>query len=231
MTHARTIHYSPSWKAAFPRAVMGILIVGNAPNSSVIPSPLEALRMEKEELLKERYGSFSRKELEKLPHLAPYVGYYKERKSTYHVLQQIESIAKGKRNIPAPSRHVLTMFMAELESGLLTAGHHLSALGEDITVDITEDGDTYTMLSGKEALLSSGDMCIRDTEGILSSILRGPNRESPIGENTEELLFAVYAPRGISPAAVEEHLRNIENTMNLYAPKKVVRLMEIHENH
>ncbi len=230
MTRSISISYSPSWKAAFPGAVMGMLFVENAPNRFPIPSEMESLRLEKEQSLKERYGSLSRKDLATLPALAPYVAYYKEGKSTYHVLQQIESIAQGKRAIPAPSCHVLNMFMAELESGLLTAGHDVYALGEEITVDITQEGDSYTMLSEKKANLSPGDMCIRDERGILSSILRGPNRESRIGEETKNLLFTVYAPRGISLARVEEHLQNIENTFRRYAPERVIRFLEVFEN-
>jgi len=230
MTRSISISYSPSWKAVFPGAAMGMLFAENAPNRSPLPSEMESLRLEKEQNLKERYGSLSRKDLAALPALAPYAAYYKERKSTYHVLQQIESIAQGKRTIPAPSCHVLAMFMAELESGLLTAGHDVHALGERITVDTTREGDSYTMLSGKEAQLSPGDMCIRDERGILSSILKGPNRESPIGDDTKDLLFTVYAPRGISPARVEAHLRNIEKTLGLYAPERKIRFLEVFEN-
>jgi hypothetical protein len=125
-----------------------MLFVENAPNRFPLPPGMEALRLEKEQSLKERYRALSRKDLAALPPLAPYAAYYKERKSTYHVLQQIESIAQGKRTIPAPSCHVLNMFMAELESGLLTAGHDVYALGKEITVDVTREGDSYTMLSG-----------------------------------------------------------------------------------
>lgn len=89
---------------------------------------------------------------------------------------QRESFAlKGK---PIPRRAALAeaMFMAELKSLILTAGHDLDA-APAVRVDVTTDGARYLLLNGKLAMLERGDMMMVDA-GIIFSLLRGPGHRT-----------------------------------------------------
>ena len=64
-----------------------------------------------------------------------YINYYKRFKKTYHVLLQLESINKNK-SIPRVDAPVQAMFMAELNSFLLTAGHDLNRIQSPIKIPL-----------------------------------------------------------------------------------------------
>lgn len=91
---------------------------------------------------------------------------------------QRESFAlKGK---PIPRRAALAeaMFMAELKSLILTAGHDLDAIAPAVRVDVTTDGARYLLLNGKLAMLERGDMMMVDA-GIIFSLLRHRTASPP----------------------------------------------------
>jgi DNA/RNA-binding domain of Phe-tRNA-synthetase-like protein len=60
------------------------------------------------------------------------------------------------------------MFMAELASLVLTAGHDLDSLEGSLRADVSADGDRYELLNGAEAVLVPGDMLMADGAGIVS---------------------------------------------------------------
>ena len=67
-----------------------------------------------------------RKSLRDLPVFAAYDAFYRSFKKTYHVQLQLESVVFKDKTIFSPSALVACMFMAELETGLLTAAHDLN---------------------------------------------------------------------------------------------------------
>jgi hypothetical protein len=88
------------------------------------------------------------------------------------------------------------MFMAELDDLLLTADHDLDALRLPLTLDVAQGTETYTLLRGDEQTLKAGDMFIRDAEGVIFSVLYGPDRRTPITPETKNVVFTVYAHAG-----------------------------------
>ena len=102
---------SPGWKTMYPQAAIGVLALENVSNpasSAELDRQKEALKTE----LRERYGGYGRAELRALPSIAPYVAYYKCFKKSYHVLQQLESVAQKGKSIPRTDALVEAMFMA-----------------------------------------------------------------------------------------------------------------------
>jgi DNA/RNA-binding domain of Phe-tRNA-synthetase-like protein len=114
---------------------------------------------------------------------------------------------------------VEAMYMAELKNLMLTAGHDLGAVGLPVRVDMTRDGDRYVAINGAERVLAAGDMMMVDGEGIISSVLQGPDRRTRITPETREVLFAVYAPAGVGESAVRSHLEDIAANVQLVAPQ------------
>jgi len=111
------------------------------------------------------------------------------------------------------------MFMAELETGLLTAAHDLTALGLPLVADVAVGLETYQRLDGSEQTLKEGDMYIRDQEGILSSVIYGPDKRTQIRPDTTQAVFTTYAPPGISKDQVQEQLEILESIIQIFSPK------------
>src|SRR5919198_6307933 len=140
--HDAMLVATDAWKAAFPGAAAGVLVlrdVANPPHAA----PLEARKRELEQTLRNADPS------DNAPRgLGAYDDYYRAHGQTYHVRAQRASVAVKGKPIPSRAALVEAMFMAELANLILTAGHDLDALTPPIRVGATEAGDEYVLLNG-----------------------------------------------------------------------------------
>jgi DNA/RNA-binding domain of Phe-tRNA-synthetase-like protein len=201
-----------AWRSAFPGAVVGALAMRGVANPEGSPA-LEAAKRRLEERLRAGEPDAGEKAV-----LRAYVDYYRAHGKTYHVKAQRESVARKGRPIPSRAALVEAMFMAELATLVLTAGHDLDELETPLRVRETADGDRYELLNGAEAVLERGDMTMADGAGIVSSVLRGPDRRTRITPATRGVLFAAYAPSGVGEPAMRAHLEQIRANVELLAP-------------
>jgi DNA/RNA-binding domain of Phe-tRNA-synthetase-like protein len=211
----------------YPEATAGILAMKNVAN----PQHHAGLDAHKEELerdLRARYEGDDRARLKQLPVLQAYSRYYKQFKKTYHVQLQLESVVLKGKSLPRVAALVEAMFMAELENLLLTAGHDLDVVQPPVRIDVADGSETYVRLNGTEQELKAGDMFIADTEGVLSSILYGPDQRTQIRPDTQRVLFTVYGAPGIEAQTMREHLEDIRDNVLLIAPGAEVEKLEVY---
>ena len=93
---------------------------------------------------------------------------------------------------------------------------------------VAEGAEHYLRLNGQEQQLKPGDMMIADVEGVISSVLYGPDYRTRLTSETRQALFTVYAPPGISEQAVAEHLQDIQENVLLIAPGAKVEAQEVY---
>jgi len=201
-----------AWRATFPGAVVGALAMRNVANPEHSPALEDAKRQLEAQLRAAPDDPASE------PVLRAYHDYYRLHGNTYHVRAQRESVAVKGKPIPSRAALVEAMFMAEVRNLILTAGHDLDALVPPLRADVSAAGDRYVALNGADAVLGPGDMLMADAEGIVSSVLRGPDQRSRMTRATRNVLFAVYAPAGIGEEAVRRHLGDIRENVALVAP-------------
>ncbi|HSG15846.1 MAG TPA: phenylalanine--tRNA ligase beta subunit-related protein [Anaerolineae bacterium] len=208
---------SASWRQTYPGAAIGVLALDNVVNLDKHPE-LEKQKLVLEEELRQSYGEGDRATLRSLPTLQAYHDYYKRFRKTYHVQLQLESIALKGKHIPRVSTLVEAMFMAELKNQLLTAGHDLATVAQPFSVHVASGEELYRRILGQEQRLKKDDMFIADHEGVLSSIVYGPDYRTQIKPETTEVVFTVYAPTGIDHATVDAHLNDIITYILLFSP-------------
>lgn len=211
------IELSPRWRKALPEASVGLLAVKNVPNQKDHPD-LKAARSELENQLRTNYGSMDRKSLRETPVFAAYDAFYRKFKKSYHVQLQLESVVFKEKTIFSPSALVACMFMAELKTGLLTAAHDLTTLVQPLIADVAMGNETYQRLDGSQQTLKEGDMYIRDQEGILSSVIYGPDQRTQIRPDTDQTVFTTYGPPGISKDQIREQLEILESFIRIFSP-------------
>jgi DNA/RNA-binding domain of Phe-tRNA-synthetase-like protein len=198
---------------------------------AINPEHHDALDKRKKELegnLRSRFAQHDRAALRALPTIQAYTNYYKRFKKTYHVQLQLESVVFKGKSIPRVAGLVEAMFMAELKNLLLTAGHDLEILQLPVGIDVAEGSESYTKLNGQQQELKPGDMMIADAQGVISSVLYGPDRRSRITPDTRRVLFTAYAPPGIGEQAVHDHLHDIAANVLLFAPDAAVEMLEVY---
>lgn len=223
----RLFHITDTWKAAYPDAHAGILAMRDVENPA-LHAELERRKVELEAQLRAQFAGQDRQALEALPVMQAYRDYYRPFNKTYHVLAQLESIAFKGRSIPSVAVLVEAMFMAEVKNALLTAGHDLDSLHLPVTLSVATGTERYTTLRGQERALKAGDMFMADRGGVISSILYGPDQRTEITPQTRNVLFAVYAPAGIAPEALQTHLEDIRAYVWLVRPAATVKLLQVY---
>ncbi len=218
---------SDSWRTIYPGASQGLLVMRNVSNPEQ-HAELEARKAELETELRARFAGSDRVAFNTLPSIQPYNAYYAQFKKSYHVQLQLESIVLKGKSIPRVAALVEAMFMSELKSQLLTAGHDLDSLRQPLRLEIANGTETYTMLNGKLETLKANDIYMTDAEGVTSSIIYGPDKRTPITPATRNVLFTVYAPPGIEVAAVQQHLEDIQANVRLVSPEALTELLKVY---
>jgi DNA/RNA-binding domain of Phe-tRNA-synthetase-like protein len=208
---------SDTWRAAYPGAVAGILLMRNVANPARHPV-LDTRIAECEAELRRSFGGGDRTALKSLPALESYAAYYGRYRKTYHVQLQLESVALKGKAMPRGPALVAAMVLTELSHLLLTAGHDLDTIRPPVTLDVASGRERYILLGGNEQELKANDMMMTDAHGVISSILYGPDSRTRITPATRHALFAVYAPPGIGEPAVVHHLEALKAAVLLVAP-------------
>jgi DNA/RNA-binding domain of Phe-tRNA-synthetase-like protein len=213
-----SISATGEWRAAHPGAIIGLLELSKTDNT-LASSALNERKRETEARLRERYRGFTRQAFVSVPVMAAYAQYYRRFDKTYHVLLQLESIVAKGKSLPNVSPLVDANFMVELETLVLTAGHDADKLVAPVFIDVSRDGDELTQMDGTARAIRSGDMIMRDAQGVSCSILYGQDNRSPISRQTSHVLYVAYAPPGVPAETVEAHLRAIEEHVRLASPR------------
>jgi DNA/RNA-binding domain of Phe-tRNA-synthetase-like protein len=214
------------WKQLYPGASAGVLVMHGVNSTESQPAFREWVQAV-EETLKTRFAGWDRQALADLPVLQAYTAYYRRFKKTYHVQLQLESVVIKGRGLQRGGALLECMFGTELKNLLLTAGHDLAAVQPPVRLKVSEGTESYTALSGGNKILKQGDMFIEDAEGVISSVLYGPDVRTQLAPTTRDVLFTVYAPPGIPPEAVYDHLQDIRHGVLLAAPAARVEMLEV----
>jgi DNA/RNA-binding domain of Phe-tRNA-synthetase-like protein len=189
---------------------------------------LERHKQALEEELRSRFAGHSKSELAALPTMRAYRDYYKRFRKTYHVLLQLRSVALEGKPLPSVAALVEASFTAELKNGLLTAGHDLDRVQEPITLGVAGGDERYVLLNGREQTLKADDMIMSDAQGVICSVIYGLDRRTAIGPHTRRVMFVVYAPEGIDPRAVREHLEEMQDNVSLIASEGIVEELYVY---
>jgi len=212
------IELSARWQKQAAEARVGVLCVVNVSNLPEHPG-LVAAGKELEEELRELYDDCDRQSLRDLPVYSAYDSFYRNFRKTYHVQLQLESVVLKGKSIQFPSALVGAMFLAELKTGLLTAAHDLAALELPLTADVAQGNESYQRLGGENQVLKAGDLFVRDGEGVISSVIYGPDHRTRIQPGTNQAVFTTYGPSGISRKQVLEELEILEGYLRIFAPQ------------
>ncbi len=227
MENTNLLLVSETWKAAYPHGLFGVLAMRNVINPDY-HAGLDQKRLDLESDLRSRFGDLTRKQIKSLASLQPYTLYYGRYGKTYHVQLQLESIVLKGKSLPRARALLEAMFLAELKSQLLTAGHDWDQIAEPLTLDVARGDERYVLLGGQEQAAKQGDMMVRDGSGIISTILYGPDSRTRIVPETRRVLFTVYGPPGVSAQAMEEHLGTLRSNVTLLAPDATVEFEQVY---
>ena len=82
--------------------------------------------------------------------------------------------------------------------------------------------DLETFPAYRTQQLKADDMHMADAQGVVSSVIYGPDQRTRITAATRAVLFVTYAPKGIEETALRQHLDRIEEYVRLVSPVAAV---------
>jgi len=209
----------------YPGAFIGLLAINNVNNPN-IHKELEICKTALEKELRKKYKEMMKADLKKMQPINVYIDYYKKFKKTYHILLQLESIVFKDKSIPTVASLVEAMFLAEMKNLLLTAGHDLDVVKLPVKINIANGTEEYIQITGQEKTLIKNDMFVSDAQGVISSIIYGPDKRTRIKPDTKNVLFVIYAPPGIERTAVLQHLKDIQYYVDIISPDSKTKVLE-----
>ena len=177
--------------------------------------------------LSARYGHLSRAEIKQTAPAKAFVSYYKLFGQSYHLLGQLDSVLKKKKPLAMAPSLPAAMFLAEMESLLLIAGHDLDRLEGPMELVVTGPGEEYLGLSGRENKTVADDLAIQDRQGLISTIIKGPDQRSRLTAKTSRALFTVYGPPGVAVDDLDRLLDRLIQYVRLTAGQTTVERREI----
>lgn len=207
MVISMSVNVRRELRLLYPKAAFGGLIAYDVPNKKD-NEDLEKLKRELEREIREEYP-----EVDEDPVIRSYDTYYKKWGKAYPIEFQIKTI-KGGGRFPRVSALVDSMFLSELRNRILTSGHDLDSVQGELWYDVSDEGERYMKLNGKEQELPRSDIVLRDSGGILASVLYGPARRTSIGKDTDNALYLAWCPYSPGEDVIEEHLRDIASNLN-----------------
>jgi DNA/RNA-binding domain of Phe-tRNA-synthetase-like protein len=196
------VELKPELKTLYPRAMFGSLTVKNLPNRKRHEA-LEGRKRLLENEIREAYP-----DVDEDSTIQSYNTYFGRWGRTYPIEFQIETVKKG-GGLPQVSVLVDSMFLAELKNRILTSGHDLDKIEGGLLFDVSDEGERYLKLNGKEQMLKGNDVVLRDEKGVLASILYGPARRTSIAHDTRNALYFAWCPYGMEEETIMTHLGDI----------------------
>lgn len=215
-----------AWKAAHPGGCAGVLVMREVINTPSNPS-LDILKEAMEAELRARFTGADRDAVRATEPIKSYDAYFSRYRRPYIVQQQVEAVALQGRAIPRITALVEAMFMAELKNMILTGGHDLDALTQPLKLDVGEGTESYTVLDGGSQIVGEGDMVLADAEGVIASVIYGPDERTKLTESTSSAVFAAYGPLGVSPDAMRSHLDDLRGYIEVVSPNAQVEASEV----
>jgi DNA/RNA-binding domain of Phe-tRNA-synthetase-like protein len=200
----------------YPTAHFGVLCVeGFHPSPGADFGSLKAAEIAR---VRAQCPAYDRKTFLQTEPVSCYAGYYKRFKKTYHVLQQFETIVVKGNPLPAADPLVQVLYLTEIKHRLLIAGHDLDRIALPLTIFLSQGGERYTGASGREIELKANDICMRDGDEVILSIIYGQDFRTRMTPETHNALYLIDGVDGITPELIKPALEDMQIYLRTFDP-------------
>ena len=220
-----TLH--PNMKEKYEGTCFGVLVLRDFRETGNGREAFRAFVAEELAKVRQRHPDYDRKRFCTTdPVASPYVQYYKKFKKTFHVLHQIESVLAGK-TVPDAMPLVQALFLTEIATSLLIAGHDLKTAVSPFSIEMSRGGEAYTGTDGRDIVLKPDDICMRDGENFILSIIYGQDERTRITERTTDVLYLIDGVPGLEESHVKQGLDTLLACVRVFNPEIDPELMAV----
>lgn len=223
------IHLHPDMKDRYTGTFFGILVLRGFSFGNENRQAFRGFVTSELEKVRQRFAGYDRKAFcAEDPVAAPYMKYNKKFKKSYPVMHQIESILSGKE-IPDTFPLIQALFLTEMQTSLLIAGHDLEKCQPPFNIKPAEAGESYVKADGQETALKPGDIIMRDQAGVILSVIYGQDDRTRVTDQTTDILYQIDGVPGIERQQYVRGLETLLANIRILHPGIEPVLMEVME--
>ena len=148
-----------------------------------------------------------------------YVRYFKKYKKTYPVQQQLESYLLKGRSFPSGDPISEAAFLTELCTRALLGVHDVERICGRAELFCPTEKIPFPGMRGGETHCYPGDVTGRDGEGIIFSLIAGPDGRTCIRSDSTHVLYLVFGVPGVSPADIASLQERLTGYVRILAPE------------
>ena len=125
--------------------------------------------------------------------------------------EQFASIRK--KGLPATGVLIQTLLFGEMSTGLLMGAQNATAIKGDLVYDLASAGESFKGMRS-EVLCRENEIVVRDDDGIIASLLQGPDYRTRLMKDCADLIFLVFSVPGITVGDIEHGIDIIRKALD-----------------
>lgn len=107
------------------------------------------------------------------------------------------------KGLPPGNPLVQALLLAEMSTGLLMGAQDAATVQGELTYDLAQAGETFSGMRS-EVRCGENEIVLRDHEGIIASLLQGPDNRTRLSKSTKDVVFFIFSVPTISAAELQE---------------------------
>ncbi len=123
---------------------------------------------------------------------------------------QIEMVRS--KGLPSGNLLVQALLLSEVSTGLLMGAQDAGAIRGDVVCDRAKPGETFRGMR-REVQCRPNEIILRDDEGIIASLLQGPDHRTRLTLETKDVVFFVFSAPGILAADIDEGTQAVRSLL------------------
>lgn len=117
-----------------------------------------------------------------------------------------------------PNRNIFldTHIVTEMTNGILMGIQDYKKFAGEIRIDIAKEGEEFIGI-GSTITCKEGEIVVRDNEGIVASLLQGPDKKTLTSPKTTDVVIYAFMVPGIEKTSIEQSLKQTVEILGKYA--------------
>jgi DNA/RNA-binding domain of Phe-tRNA-synthetase-like protein len=108
-----------------------------------------------------------------------------------------------RKGLPPAGPMVQALLLAETRTGLLMGAQDAAAIRGELIYDLAQPGEIFAGMRS-EVRCRENEIILRDHEGIIASLLQGPDNRTRLTKNTSDVVFFIFSVPAISATDLQE---------------------------
>ena len=148
----------------------------------------------------------------------PYFRFFKKFKKTYPVMMQFESVLLKGKPFPAYNPVAEVPFLFEIMTHVLSGTHDADRINGAVELYLGTQKEEFPGLRGTPFHTYPGDVCGRDREGIIFSMIAGADARTCARPESRHVIYPVFATPDLSEGVLWEAMEVLIGYIKVLSP-------------